>query len=65
LPQIASLADHHLFIHKKIKNEQTEVVARYLNNNEKIEAIAELFSGENVPIKKIQSLQRFTDQARG
>ena len=33
--------------------------------NEKIEAIAELFSGENVPIKKIKSLQRFTDQARG
>ena len=65
LPQIASIADHHLFIHKKIKNEQTEVVARYLNNNEKIEAIAELFSGENVPIKKIKSLQRFTDQARG
>ena len=65
LPQIASIADHHLFIHKKIKNEQTEVVARYLNDNEKIEAIAELFSGENVPIKKIKSLQRFTDQARG
>ena len=65
LPQIASKADHHLFIHKKIKNEQTEVVARYLNNNEKIQAIAELFSGENVPIKKIKSLQKFTDQARG
>ena len=65
LPQIASIADHHLFIHKKIKNEQTEVVARYLNNNEKIQAIAELFSGENVPIKKIKSLQKFTDQARG
>ena len=65
LPQIASIADHHLFIHKKIKNEQTEVVARYLNNKEKIQAIAELFSGENMPKERIKSSQQFIDQARG
>jgi len=65
LPQIASKADHHVFIHKKIKNEQTEVVARYLNNTEKIQAIAELFSGENMPKERIKSSQQFIDQARG
>jgi DNA repair protein RecN (Recombination protein N) len=65
LPQIASKADHHVFIHKKIKNEQTEVVARYLNNKEKIQAIAELFSGENMPKERIRSSQQFIDQARG
>ena len=65
LPQIASKADHHVFIHKKIKNEQTEVVARYLNNKEKIQAIAELFSGENMPKERIKSSQQFIDQARG
>mgnify|MGYP001024447954 FL=1 len=65
LPQIASKADHHVFIHKKIKNEQTEVVARYLNNKEKIQAIAELFSGEKMPKERIKSSQQFIDQARG
>ncbi len=65
LPQIASKADHHVFIHKKIKNEQTEVVARYLNNKEKIQAIAELFSGEKMPKERIRSSQQFIDQARG
>ncbi len=65
LPQIASRAKHHIYIHKTITNEQTEVDARYLNDEEKIQAIAELFSGEIVPTEGITSAQQFRNQARG
>ncbi|MDP6338912.1 MAG: DNA repair protein RecN [Candidatus Marinimicrobia bacterium] len=65
LPQIASRAKHHLYIHKRIKNEQTEVEVRYLNDEEKVQAITELFSGEFVAAKGITSQQELRSQARG
>ena len=65
LPQIASRADHHLYIHKSIDEEKTSVTARYLNDEEKLKAIAELFSGEIVTREGLTSVQQFMDQARG
>ncbi|MBC8345863.1 MAG: DNA repair protein RecN [Candidatus Marinimicrobia bacterium] len=65
LPQIASRADHHLYIHKTIHEDKTSVSARYLNDEEKIKAIAELFSGDIVTREGITSAQQFMDQARG
>ena len=65
LPQIASKADHHIYVHKSIKNEQTDVMVRYLTESEKIEAIAELFSGESISVEGISSAKRFKSQARG
>jgi len=65
LPQIASRADHHLYIHKSIHEEKTTVTARYLNDEEKLKAIAELFSGEIVTREGLTSAQQFMDQARG
>ncbi|MDP6991677.1 MAG: DNA repair protein RecN [Candidatus Marinimicrobia bacterium] len=65
LPQIASKADHHIYVHKSIKNEQTDVMVRYLTESEKIEAIAELFSGESISVEGISSAKRFRSQARG
>ena len=65
LPQIASRADHHLYVHKSIKNEQTDVVVRYLTESEKVEAIAELFSGESISVEGISSAKHFRSQARG
>tara|TARA_B100001750_G_C15481082_1_gene585474 strand:- start:24 stop:1670 length:1647 start_codon:yes stop_codon:yes gene_type:complete len=65
LPQIASRADHHLYVHKSIKNEQTDVVVRYLTESEKVEAIAELFSGKSISVEGISSAKQFRSQARG
>jgi DNA repair protein RecN (Recombination protein N) len=65
LPQIASRADHHLYIHKSIHEEKTSVTARYLNDEEKLKAIAELFSGEIVTREGLTSAQQFMDQVRG
>jgi DNA repair protein RecN (Recombination protein N) len=65
LPQIASCAEHHLYINKKIENEQTDVIARYLNEKEKVEAIAQLFSGESISVEGISSAKQLRNQARG
>ena len=65
LPQIASKADHHLYVSKKISNDQTEVLARYLSEKEKVQAIAELFSGDIVSSESISSAKQFRTEAHG
>ena len=65
LPQTASRADHHLYVSKKISNDQTEVVAHYLSEKEKVQAIAELFSGDTVTSQAITSAKQFRTEARG
>ena len=65
LPQIASKADHHIFINKKIINNKTEVIANYLNEDEKLEAIAGLFSGEKISGESISTAKEFRNKARG
>lgn len=65
LPQIASKADHHIFINKKIIDNKTEVIASYLNEDEKLEAIAGLFSGEKITVESISTVKEFRNKARG
>ena len=65
LPQIASRAKHHLYIHKELKSGDTVVIAKYLESEEKVQAIAKLFSGESITSEGITSAQQFMDQARG
>ena len=65
LPQIASKADHHIYISKEIDNEKTVVSARYLSEDDKVHAIAELFSGEIIPSEGLYTAKQFRTQARG
>ena len=65
LPQIASKSDHHLYVHKKISEQQTDVDVRFLNEAEKVEAIAELFSGASISVEGITSAKHLRNQARG
>ena len=46
LPNIAALADYNYFISKQIKNERTNTNIRLLNENEVINEIARISSGE-------------------
>ncbi|MDG2366223.1 MAG: DNA repair protein RecN [Candidatus Marinimicrobia bacterium] len=64
LPQIASRAHHHIYISKKINNNQTDVVLNYLKEEEKLEAIAGLFSGENISFESISTVKEFREKAR-
>jgi len=45
-PQIASLADTHLFVQKTSKNKRTTSGVRILNEKEKIESIVSMMGGE-------------------
>lgn len=65
LPQIASKADHHIYITKRVKNNQTKVFADYLNEKDKLEAIAELFSGDSITVEGVASAKQFRSEARG
>ena len=46
LPNIAAIADHNYFISKNIKNERTNTNIKLLNENEVINEIARISSGE-------------------
>jgi DNA repair protein RecN (Recombination protein N) len=65
LPQIASRADHHMFISKKVINNETDVVIKYLKEEERLEAIAGLFSGDKISVESISTVKEFRQKARG
>ncbi len=65
LPQIASRADHHIYIKKNQQAQSTTVNVSYLSAEEKVQAIAELFSGLAVTGESISTARRFLDQAHG
>ena len=46
LPNIAAVADHNYFISKNVKEERTKTQIRLLKENEVIEEIARISSGE-------------------
>jgi DNA repair protein RecN (Recombination protein N) len=47
LPQTASQADAHYFVYKQENNKNIATQIKQLNNNERIEVIAQMLSGEN------------------
>ncbi len=65
LPQIASLADNHLFVGKKVVDSKTYVDASYLNDDQKISAVAKLFSGSDSAPQVINEKNSRGSRARG
>ena len=65
LPQIASLADNHLFVGKKVIDSKTFVDALYLNDDQKISAVAKLFSGSDSAPQVINEKNSRGPRARG
>ncbi|MGI8669743.1 MAG: DNA repair protein RecN [Aridibacter sp.] len=47
-PQVASLADQHFMVEKKMKGKNTEVGVRKLSEEEQIEEIARMLAGEKI-----------------
>ncbi|NTW81877.1 MAG: DNA repair protein RecN [Chlorobiaceae bacterium] len=48
LPQIAAMADLHLSVQKSVKDERTETEVTALDRENRLQAIAGLFSGNNI-----------------
>lgn len=47
-PQVATLADHHFVVSKRLGKDRTEVFVRTLAPNERIEEIARMLAGETI-----------------
>lgn len=65
LPQIAAKAQHHLEVTKTMQRNRTRVAVRYLDREERVRAIAELFSGEEVSAPGLDSVRQSLDEGHG
>ncbi len=65
LPQIAAKANHHLHISKLQKDGRTKVKIDYLKDEEKVQTIAQLFSGETITPGTLDSAKGLMGGARG
>ena len=65
LPQIASKANHHIHIDKTIMDSDTFITVRYLNQNERIDVINNLFSISALSDGDYQSINLITKTAHG
>ncbi|MBU1921476.1 DNA repair protein RecN, partial [bacterium] len=64
LPQIASKADHHLFVEKRVVGDQTEASARFLNNEERVTAVAALLAGKKITKHSLASADELLNQRK-
>jgi len=65
LPQIAAKAQHHLHVSKEQEGGRTKVIMTYLDYDEKIHAIAQLFSGASVNTDSLDSAKSIVRGAHG
>ncbi|MGF9963089.1 DNA repair protein RecN [Bacillus rhizoplanae] len=63
LPQVASMADSHLFIRKQIVNERTVTSVTVLNQDEKVTEIARMISGVEITDLTTEHARELLSQA--
>lgn len=64
LPQIASLADCHCRVEKKVLNDRTVVEVHRLNHEERVEEIARMLAGEKITDVTITHAREMIEQAK-
>ncbi|QKS70971.1 DNA repair protein RecN [Paenalkalicoccus suaedae] len=64
LPQVAAMADTHLFISKNEENDRTTTDVRPLTNKEQVEEISRMISGVEITELTRQHATELLDQAR-
>lgn len=48
LPQVASFANHHLFVHKQIVEDKTTTAVKWLSDEERIAEVAKMLSNDTI-----------------
>ena len=48
LPQVAAMSDHHFYISKNSYDDKTYTIVKPLNEQEKINEVARLLSGDDI-----------------
>lgn len=64
LPQIACMADNHLYISKHVTDNQTSTVIRSLSEGERINEIARMASGANVSSASLDNAREMLSYAK-
>lgn len=64
LPQVASMADNHLFIRKEIINERTITSVTILEGEEKVIEVARMLSGAEITVVTKQHARELLQQAQ-
>ncbi len=54
LPQVAAKGDSHIYIYKDLVDGRTKTNFKYLENNERIEEIAKMLSGDSISIYALE-----------
>ena len=65
LPQIASKAKNHLYVYKEVSKSKTRVIAKYLNEKDKINAIAELYGNNPKAYASISATKASSSETYG
>jgi len=65
LPQIASMADHHLLVEKGGDEQQTRTTIRPLSQEERVAQVAALIGGDVVTQAHLQSASELIAAAAG
>ncbi|WP_456278343.1 DNA repair protein RecN [Bacillus sp. AK128] len=68
LPQVAAMADQHLFLEKTTKNERTKTSIKKLNNEEQVKEVARMISGIEITeltIQHAKELLSLATQSKG
>lgn len=61
-PQIAAKADHHYYIHKQKKGERIHTGVKVLEQEERVQAIAQMISGSNTSAASLKSASEMMAQ---
>lgn len=62
LPQVASFASHHLFVYKKVENNNTKTDVKWLNEEERISEIAKMLSNDIVNETALQNAKYLIEE---
>ncbi|MDF8372736.1 DNA repair protein RecN [Weissella paramesenteroides] len=65
LPQVAAIADHHFFIEKQVVGERTETTVRQLPENQRIDELARMLSGNELTSAAKENARDLLKRAHG
>lgn len=64
LPQVAAIADEHLYIYKTIQNNRTQTHVDLLSDKERVNEVARMLSGEDITETSLSAAQELLEKNR-
>ena len=64
LPQVAAIANNHLYVRKEIIDDKTTTEASILSENERVEELARMLSGSETTKAAVQAAMELRENAK-